>query len=259
MPVLLSVVSHQQADLVFQLLMDIQHYCLHKDMEVMVTINIKEKIPFKPDDFDFKLRVFQNDHSRGFGANHNAAFKMGGSNFFCILNPDIRLSQDPFPLLIDKASDRKTGVVAPLIKNNENGIEDSARRLPTPLRLLRRILTAPKSDRLDYPIGQESISPDWVAGIFMLFPSPVFAEMNGFDERYFLYLEDADLCCRLKLAGYKIMLDPRVSVIHNARRDSHKSRPYLRWHVQSAARFFGSRVFWSLWSAQFRMKFKKTL
>jgi N-acetylglucosaminyl-diphospho-decaprenol L-rhamnosyltransferase len=256
MPVSLSVVSHQQSDLVFQLLKDIQSHCFHENLEVIVTVNTEEKIPFNPDDFGFKIRMILNEYPRGFGANHNAAFKWCNSKFFCILNPDIRLTGNPFPLLVDTASDRKTGVMAPLIKNNNNRIEDSARRLPTPFRLIRRILT-PNRDHLDYPIGKDLISPDWVAGIFMLFPKEVFAEMKGFDERYFLYLEDADLCSRLKLAGYKIILDPRVSVIHNARRDSHKSGQYLWWHVQSAVRFFRSRVFWSSWLAQFPMKTKK--
>jgi N-acetylglucosaminyl-diphospho-decaprenol L-rhamnosyltransferase len=255
MPVSISVVSHQQANLVFQLLRDIQHHCLNNDMEVIVTVNLEEKIPFKARDFAFKLRIIRNDLPLGFGANHNRAFHLSDSDYFCIINPDVRLTEDPFSRLMDSASNRKTGVVAPLIKNNKNVIEDSARRLPTPFRLLKRFLGRGEKAKIDYEIGKTPISPDWVAGIFMLFPCPVFAEMNGFDERYFLYLEDADLCCRLRLAGYKIILDPRVSVIHNARRDSHKSRQYLRWHVQSAVRFFGSRVFWSSWLTQFNKAF----
>ncbi len=196
------------------------------------------------------------EHPKGFGANHNAAFRLRASQFFCVLNPDVRLTQDPFPLLMDTASDKKTGVVAPLIKKNENGIEDSARRLPTPFRLARRYWMGKKS-KIDYPLGNKILSPDWVAGIFMLFPSQVFAEMNGFDERYSLYFEDVDLCCRLRLAGYKIFLDPRVSVIHNARRDSHKNRQYLRWHILSGLRFFSSGIFWASWFRQISQRDKK--
>lgn len=254
MPLLVSVVSHQQADLVFQLLKDFQNHCLHKEMEVIVTINVEEKIPFKPEDFDFKLLVVQNDHPRGFAANHNAAFKLRGSDFFCVLNPDIRLTLDPFPILLDTASDRKTGVVAPLIKNNEEGIEDSARRLPTPFRLFMRFWRRWKGVSVDYPIGNTLIFPDWVAGIFMLFPSRVFSEMNGFNERYFLYFEDVDLCSRLRMAGYQIILDPRVSFIHNARRDSHANWQYFKWHIFSGMRFFSSIVFWACLLKQFRQK-----
>ncbi len=258
MSILLSVVSHKQADLVHGLLMDIERFCLYKDMEVVVTINVQEKIPFKEDDFNFKISVIQNEHPIGFGANHNAAFRLRASHFFSVLNPDVRLTQDPFPILKDTASNRKIGVVAPLIKNEENGIEDSARRLPTPFRLARRYWIGEKKSKIDYPVENKILSPDWVAGIFMLFPSQVFAQMNGFDERYRLYFEDVDLCCRLKMAGYKILLDPRVSVVHNARRDSQKNWQYLKWHILSGLRFFSSRIFWSSWLFQFREKIKKT-
>ena len=82
MSILLSVVSHRQADLVHGLLGDIERFCLYKDMEVVVTINVQEKIPFKEDDFNFKIRVIQNEHPKGFGANHNAAFRCKGLPLF---------------------------------------------------------------------------------------------------------------------------------------------------------------------------------
>jgi N-acetylglucosaminyl-diphospho-decaprenol L-rhamnosyltransferase len=116
-----------------------------------------------------------------------------------------------------------------------------------------------KGVKVDYPIGNTFIFPDWVAGIFMFFPSQVFTEMNGFDERYFLYLEDVDLCSRLRLAGYKIVLDPRVLVIHNARRDSHANWQYFKWHIFSGMRFFSSTIFWACYLKQFRQRDKKTL
>ncbi|MBI4767555.1 MAG: glycosyltransferase family 2 protein [Deltaproteobacteria bacterium] len=259
MPVLVSVVSHQQADLVFLLLKDFQNHCLPNDLEVIVTVNSEEKIPFKTEDFDFKLLVVQNDHPRGFAANHNAAFKLRGSDFFCLLNPDIRLTQDPFSLLMDTASNGKTGLVAPLIRNDEKKIEDSARRLPTPFRLFRRFWKRWKGLSVDYPIGDTLIFPEWVAGIFMLFPSRAFAEMKGFNEKYFLYFEDVDLCSRLRMAGYQIILDPRVSVIHKARRDSHANWQYFKWHLFSGIRFFSSTVFWACYLKQLRQKDKKTL
>ncbi|MEW6186778.1 MAG: hypothetical protein AB1585_13670, partial [Thermodesulfobacteriota bacterium] len=97
----------------------------------------------------------------------------------------------------------------------------------------------------DYPVGEAVFSPDWVAGIFLLLSSRVFALLNGFDERYFLYFEDVDLCCRIRQAGYRILLDPTVSVVHNARRDSHRKINYLGWHTLSAIRFFSSPVYWT--------------
>lgn len=258
MSLLISIVSHNQGDLVYPLLKDLQYFCSNIDLEVILTLNLPEKIFFNKTDFGFKLYIHQNERPKGFGANHNTAFKLRESQFFCILNPDIRLIEDPFSSFSPFFKDNKIGAVAPLIRNIENSIEDSARRLPTPARLLRRYIWKKKSDRLDYKIEDKILFSDWLAGIFMFFPSSVYAEMNGFDERYFLYFEDVDLCCRLRLAGYQIILDPRVSVIHNARRDSHNNGQYLWWHIQGSLRFFLSRVFWASWLIQFNKGIKKT-
>jgi N-acetylglucosaminyl-diphospho-decaprenol L-rhamnosyltransferase len=244
MSVLISIVSHQQAGLVHRLLEDLQRLCSDKNWEVIVTVNIEENLSFAEEDFDFRLKIIRNIWPKGFGANHNTVFRSWPSDFFCVLNPDLRLTQDPFVLLTALLSDKRIGVIAPLIKNRDGFIEDSARRLPTPFQLIKRGLNRKKESSLDYKMDQV-VYPDWVAGIFMLFPSPVFAEMNGFDERYFLYFEDVDLCSRLRLAGYKVVLDPSMSVFHEARRDSHKNIRFFKWHVLSGLRFFSSRVFLS--------------
>ena len=141
MPVLISIVSHKQADLVHQLLKDIDRVSLHKNLEVIITVNIKETIPFTENDFCFRLTIIQNTYPKGFGANHNAAFRSRPSDFFGVLNPDLRLTRDPFAPLSTILSDKGIGVIAPLIMNRDRSIEDSARRLPTPARLIKRCLS----------------------------------------------------------------------------------------------------------------------
>lgn len=242
MSVLISVVSHRQAPLAHQLLQDIHHYCLHENLEVIVTVNVEEPLPFNENDFGFRVKIVHNKYPKGFGANHNAAFRSRPSDFFGVLNPDLRLTQDPLTPLSSILLDNRIGVISPLIMNRDRSIEDSARRLPTPGRLLKRCLNRGKDVKLDYEMDR-LVYPDWLAGIFMLFSSEVFSRMKGFDERYYLYFEDVDLCSRLILAGYQVVLDPAVSVIHEARRDSHKNIRYFMWHIFSGLRFFSSRVF----------------
>jgi N-acetylglucosaminyl-diphospho-decaprenol L-rhamnosyltransferase len=241
----ISIISHKQAHLVLQLLRDVQGFCLDRKPEVFVTINVEEEIPFLEGDFDYTVRIIKNKYPKGFGSNHNQAFQLCSSRYFCIANPDVRLIQDPFPLLNCLSADPKIGVIAPLIMNGIHRIEDSARKLPTPFRLIKRILASKRENKLDYNPRKETLFPDWLAGIFMIFPREVFKSINGFDERYFLYFEDVDLCCRLKMAGYKIAFEPSVAVIHEARRDSHRRFRYLLWHILSGMRFFSSPVFWN--------------
>jgi N-acetylglucosaminyl-diphospho-decaprenol L-rhamnosyltransferase len=155
-------------------------------------------------------------------------------NAFCVLNPDIRLKADPFPVLHECLEALKAGVVAPLIVNPKGRIADSSRRTITPFRIVKRVFRLKKG--LDYEIGAAPIAPDWVAGMFLMFSSRVFAEIGGFDERYYMYCEDADICARLGEIGRGVWLIPSVKVIHDACRQSHCDPKYFWWHINSLAR-----------------------
>ena len=230
----ISIVSHRQGALVNDLLGDIARYC--RNVEVLLTMNVEEALPFDAGRFDFPLRIVRNAARKGFGANHNAAFRKAAGQYFCVLNPDIRLTADPFPVLIAALAEAGVGVAAPRIVNPDGETEDSARRFPTPWAIVRKAFAGVPHH--DYEITNVPLRPEWVAGMFMLFRSAVFGEIEGFDERYFLYYEDVDLCRRLRSRGYDVRLVPSVSAIHDARRQSRGSLRHLRWHLASMLRFF---------------------
>jgi hypothetical protein len=236
----ISIASHQQMHLVKQLLDDLQAQCSAEDIEIILTRNVPETHDFNLDELIFPLRLIDNPSPRGFGANHNAAFKIATGDYFCVLNPDIRLKENPFPALIALAQQAGVGVVAPRIVNTSGLREDSARRFPTPSELLRKALGGMSEVVTDAP---DASAPDWIAGMFMFFPRSVFEELHGFDERYFLYYEDVDLCARLALAGYKRLVCSDVTVVHDARRSSHGNFRYASMHLKSIFRFFFSDVY----------------
>jgi GT2 family glycosyltransferase len=240
----ISIVSHGQANLVKDLLQDIERYCQNMFIEVLFTLNIEESLPFTPDSFSFPIKFINNNYPLGFGANHNQAFSHASGQFFCVLNPDIRLDINPFTILINQLKNDAIGIVAPIVLSRNNTIEDSARQFPTPFKIICKALGRRKGS--DYIIQELPIYPDWVGGMFMLFPRKIYEQLNGFDEGYFLYYEDVDLCARLRLSNYQIMLCPEVKVYHCAQRTSHSNIKYLRWHLSSMMRFFFSRVFWKV-------------
>jgi len=229
----ISIVSHQHGALVHELLKDIGRFC--KDVEVLLTINVPEELPLAEKDFHFPLRILQNAAPRGFGANNNAAFARAAGKYFCVLNPDIRLTADPFPALVSTLADAGVGVAAPRIADLDGETQDSARRFPTLWAIVRKVFTS--GPHHDYKVTNVPLRPDWVAGMFMLFRSEVFQRLGGFDERYFLYYEDVDLCLRLRRLGYDSLLEPRVVALHDARRASHRNMRHLVWHARSLARF----------------------
>lgn len=234
----ISIVSHGHGPLARRLVSDLERLRAG-DVEVILTENVPETATVDWSSVSVPLTVVRNKEPRGFGANHNTACHHASGDFYCVLNPDVRLTSDPFPELVRELSASRAGAVAPLIVDSGGTIQDSARRFPTVASLLRRALPSPLP--LDYPIGDEPFSPDWVAGMFMLFRSEVFRDIGGFDERYFLYYEDVDLCARLRLRGYDIRLTPRARAVHDAQRDSHRKLAYFARHLRSALRYICSK------------------
>jgi GT2 family glycosyltransferase len=240
----ISVVSHAQIGLVMDLFDGLQAHCQGLRIELILTLNLEETLPFDPATYSFPISVLENTFPKGFAANQNQAFSHARGRYFCVLNPDIRLDSNPFKHLLACLENSSVGVVAPLVKAENGDLEVTARRFPSPLKLLGKLFGTGWVQ--DYRLEAQCIYPDWVGGMFMLFSRGVFAQLKGFDERYFLYYEDVDICARLKLQGYQTMLCPTVSVTHHARRQSHRELRYLKWHLSSIVRFFLSAAYWKL-------------
>ena len=235
-----SIVSHDHGVMVLQLLEQLSKYANHI-ARVVVTHNIEGDESPVDGQYQFEVVNIQNQKPLGFGANHNQAFQYCETAHFCVMNPDIYLESDPFELLLFCLGDSSVSVVAPTIINLDGVIEDSARYFPSPTGLIRKLFSS--YDGV-FPVltGAKEVYPDWVAGMFLLLPSERYRELSGFDEEYFLYYEDVDLCARSWGAGYKVVLCTEALVVHDARRTSHSNLKYLKWHLASIFRFF--RMFW---------------
>lgn len=240
----ISIVSHGQMALVKNLLNDLQKVSVTSSIEVLLTLNTLDEQVGLLFDYTFPISLIRNNHPLGFGANHNQAFQSARGKYFCVLNPDIRLENDPFRDLINCLANETVGIAAPMVLDVDGKVDDSARRFPNPIAILGKVFGLRFEST--YVASQSNIYPDWVAGMFMLFRSETFEQINGFDERYFLYYEDVDICARLTYAGKSIVLCPASKVIHLAQRTSHRNLKYLRWHVTSMLRFFFSIAYWRL-------------
>lgn len=230
----LSIVSHGQARLVSMLLDDLER-ARPRNFEVLLTINIPENTEAF-EERPYPLTVLRNSSPRGFGANHNAAFAHARGTYFAVVNPDIRTDQLDLDRLIEPFNSPGVAAVAPAVQSEAGTLEDSVRRFPTFPRLLRRVVLRQRQP--DYRWNTDPIEVDWVAGMFVVFPTMRFREVGGFDaKRFYMYMEDADICKRLRQRGWSVVLNPQVSVVHAARRASHRNFRHLRWHLVSALRF----------------------
>lgn len=240
----LSIVSHRQGPLVALLLADLARIGSRTVSAIVVTCNVDEAPLHIPPALAPMTTVIDNPQPRGFGANHNAAFAQCRTSVFAILNPDLRIPDDPFPALLAALTAGETGasasagvaLVAPRIVAPDGHDEDAARELITPWRLILRRL--PRHERV------AAIDFDWLAGMFFVVRSDAFRAIGGFDRRYFMYCEDFDLCARLRLAGWSLGRIDTACVVHAAQRESHRSIRHLLWHVASIAKMWLSPTFW---------------
>ncbi len=227
-----SIVSHGHGAMVSPLVECL--LALPEVSHILLTCNIPETLELPADS---RLQRIDNAQPKGFGANHNAAFAQSKAAWFCPLNPDVSLLENPFPVLLTAAKHNQAAIVAPLVQAPDGSLEDNARYFPTPWRLLRKLLLNDPGKYCLMP-GAAAQAVDWVAGMFMLFERTAYQQLDGFDETYFLYYEDADICRRAWHRKIQVFIVPAIAIVHDARRDSHRKWVYLRWHIQSMLRFF---------------------
>lgn len=228
----ISIVSHGHGLMVSNLVN--QLLSIPEVSQIIITFNIPELVHIPENPY---IKLINNIYPQGFGENHNKAFKLCDQSFFCVLNPDITFEINPFPVLISSILLEKVALVSPAVKNMDGTIEDNARLFPSPFSILLRKFIKYK-DAYRYRFNDPIFYPEWVAGMCMLFKSESYAALSGFDERYYLYVEDIDICTRIWLNGYQVLLNPAAIIIHNAQRASRTNWRHIRWHVSGLLRYF---------------------
>lgn len=181
----------------------------------------------------------------GFGYGHNLAIQKYAkeSDYFLICNPDIQFTQSEFQKLVDFAETRTEGLFLPKIVYPSGENQFSARLLPSPLNLFARRFSSKLAEQLDQnyllkdlDLSQPSFVP-YLSGCFMLFKSRCLVELDGFDERFFMYMEDVDLSRRCA-SKFGNVYYPLAKVTHLHERASHKNINLLKAHLKSAFQYF---------------------
>ncbi len=184
----------------------------------------------------------------GFGKGHNLVLDKINSKYHAIVNPDIILKEDSFSKIIkymDKNED--VGMVIPKMIDETGEMKKVYREEVTIHDMFIRMFCSkwfPKrmgkitlqskdyTKEFQVPFGQ---------GSFLVIRTKLFKELKGFDDRFFMYMEDADLCKRVNQIS-KLMYIPDTEVIHKWEKGSHKNRELFMYHIQSMIKYF---VKWS--------------
>ncbi|MDQ6927662.1 MAG: glycosyltransferase family 2 protein [Actinomycetota bacterium] len=159
----------------------------------------------------------------GFGTAANRGVAATDTEFVMILNPDAIVEPGATKMLVDALDTQPAlAVVGPRVENPDGTLYPSARRFPDLVVAIGHAFggfVRPDNrftrnyKMLDQDRTQSS-DVDWVSGTCMLARRSAFDQVGGFDESYFMYVEDVDLCWRLSEAGWKIGYEPRARVVH---------------------------------------------
>lgn len=186
----------------------------------------------------------------GFGRAHNLALErvLDSSAYHLFVNPDIQVLAETLPRMIGFLDNNPSvGAVMPRVLYPDNRIQHQCKLLPSPMDLfLRRFAPAAlqrafAASMLRYDLRhldyQQTMEPPVVSGCFLAVRTSVLAQTGGFDPRFFMYLEDFDLCRRIHEHARLVYL-PAATVVHEHGKGSYKSFRLLKYHLASTIRYF---------------------
>jgi GT2 family glycosyltransferase len=207
------------------------------------------------------VRLIRNERNLGFGAAHNLALRSASARYLLVLNSDALPRPGALRTLVDFLDAHPSIAVAgPRLRFPDGAVQPSRRRFPTTATLflestqlqrfsgrnavLRRYYVADRSD-------DETQEVDWLVGACLCIRATAVAEVGLFDERFFMYSEELDLCRRFRAAGWGVAYVPDAEVMHiegaSARLDlAARDRLFQASKLQYAARWHGPGVAFAL-------------
>ena len=201
-----------------------------------------------------RARVLHNRENVGFARGVNQGLAATSAATVLIMNPDCRLERGAVDALkAELERGDRVALAGPRILNPDGSVQGSARGDPDMLTglfgrtaALRRLLPQlgiSKRNVIAADDAGASSEVDWVSGACMLARRSALERVRGFDERYFLYWEDADLCRRLRAEGYQIRYVPRATAVHRVGHSSRVARSSsIRAFHESAYLYYSTHV-----------------
>ncbi len=199
----------------------------------------------------FFIRSIMNDKNMGFAYANNQAISSSSADYFFLLNSDTEIFENSIENVLryiknDIPSD-KIGILGPKIINSDGTVQDSCRKFPSLINAAaHNILSLINPDnrfsrhyKMSDADRSRSFETDWVSGSAMLISKAALNISGLFDEKYFMYVEDVDLCYRMWQSGYKVIYFPDIKVLHHIGKSGDNNPVKVQKLMQkSALRFF---------------------
>jgi len=153
-----------------------------------------------------KVRVMESDANAGFGAANNKGIAKARTDYVFLLNSDAFVLEGAVGSLLSRLkSDDSVGLVGPEVVESDGRTQQPLNYGPFPT--LKTIFTRNQS-------VSDPLSPDWISGVAMMGHRDFLLDLKGFDDEFFMYFEDVDLCRRIRAAGKKVVREPGAKIVH---------------------------------------------
>lgn len=190
------------------------------------------------------ITVILNEKNLGYGGGHNKCLPLIKSDYHFVVNPDIKIDTDVLSGMAGWLAEHpETAIATPRLLFLNGEIQNIAKRRPTVMALLARQLPfgfLKKYENYYLMLDKSLTEPTEVqfcSGCFFAMPTAVFKKIGGFDEKYFMYVEDADIT-RKAMAEGKAMYLPQFFVYHAWNRKTRRSAKHFFMQIKSMLRYF---------------------
>lgn len=224
MKVSISIVSFNTQKLLKDCLSNIYAQDFEGDLDVWVVDNNSQDNSAKMVKLNFpKVNLIENHENLGFSKAHNQVFKKSNSDFVILLNPDTRFDKNTVSEMIDFMQNNPgCGIASSKLVGFDGVIHSNGGDFPINLSLISWLFNLESFGikknfhRKDEDYYSKIREVDWVGGTFMVIRRKVLDKVGFLNEAYFMYFEDVDFCYKVKLSNFKIMINPKLTILHKS-------------------------------------------
>lgn len=255
MVITVQIVNYNSRSNLAKCLLSVEKY-FPRELELQVVIINNEEKKIESRSRNFGIDIVESGENLGFGKAQNRGSVVAKGKYLLLLNPDAQIFPGSVSSLLETFSaDERMGIVGPLLLGEGGSLEKSHYgQGKTPLSMVKEKFFKGKPASFS---ENNTFEVDWVSGGAMMIKRDLFEQMGGFDENYFMYFEDVDLCLRARQLGWKVAVNPKSRVYHRGGQSfssvKEKKKHYYQSQDYYLRKHFGP--FWAWFAKVLRLPY----